>query len=580
MTNEIIFTILQDVIFLLLLFGIAYLLIPLFYRAYKGQAIWSKNGPKYGKMELRFYKAMGIDPEESMSAKKYIMHMLLFSLVSFIGLYLILFFQNFLIFNTEGYGGMSWHLAFNTTASFVSNTNWQSYSGETTATYFSQMMGLTVQNFVSGAVGISALYALIRGFMNKENKTVGNFYVDITKLSIYVMLPICFVGALVLVATGVPQTMSGSVDYMSLNGISSKIYLGPAASQIIIKQLFTNGGGFYGTNSAFPLENPTVLSNLIECLSILVIPLSLVFVFGRAVNDKKQGTALAKVMTIFFVIGVAACAAAELSYKMDIPGVANIGNMEGKEVRFGNSLSSLWAVVTTSASNGSVNSMHDSFTPIGGMIPIFMMMLGEVVYGGVGCGLYGMIAFAILTVFIGGLMVGRTPEYLGKKIGTFDMKMVCLIILPPVLCMLLGTAATVLLPSVNEWVNSSNLGSAHAFSEILYAFVSQSANNGSAFAGFNANTPWTNMVGGSIMLFVRFVPMVATIYLAANLGGKKITPTTEGTLSTTNAMFVGMLVAVILLIGALSFLPALALGPLAEQFSTLTVAVRNGGFLI
>lgn len=575
MGQTIMFTILEDVIFLILLFAIAMCLTPLFYRAYKGVAVWSKNGPKYGKIELKLYKLMGIDPNQSMTAKQYITHMLLFSLVSFVGLYAILFFQNFLIFNTEGYGGMSWHLAFNTTASFVSNTNWQSYSGETTLSYFSQMMGLTVQNFVSGAVGISALYALIRGFLNKEDKHLGNFYVDITKLSIYVMVPICFVGALVFVSQGVPQTMSGSLDYITLNGVNNTLYLGPAASQIMIKQLFTNGGGFYGTNSAFPLENPTPFSNLLECLSILVIPLSLCFVFGRAVSDKKQGTALVKVMTVFFITAVALATWAELSYQLKVDGVYNIGNMEGKEVRFGVGQSALWAAVTTSASNGSVNAMHDSFTPIGGLVPIFLMMLGEVIYGGVGCGLYGMIGFAILTVFIGGLMVGRTPEYLGKKIGSFDMKMVCLIILPPVLCMLIGTAATVMLPYVNEWVNTSNLGSAHAFSEILYAFVSQSANNGSAFAGYNANTPWTNMVGGSIMLFVRFVPMVATIYLASNLGGKKITPTSEGTLSTTNTMFVGMLIAVILLVGALSFLPALALGPLAEQLSSVSTVVKG-----
>ncbi len=571
MMQEIFGTILEDILYIALLFLIGYLLAKLFYRAYKGEAIWSKKGKCFGKVEMKIYKLMGIDPNENMTAKRYVTSLLLFSLISFVVLYLMLLLQNLFLFNPEGYKGMSWHLAYNTAASFVSNTNWQSYTGETTLGYFSQMMGLTVQNFVSGAVGISALYALIRGFTNREDRRVGNFYVDITKLSIYVMLPLCFFGALILISQGVPQTFNGSVSYESLNGISNKIYLGPAASQIIIKQLFTNGGGFYGTNSAYPLENPTPFSNLIESLSLIAIPLSLCFVFGKAVMEKKQGTALLKAMTILFVLALVLCTVSEYMYNINVKGIAGFGNLEGKEVRFGVGGSALWATATTSVSNGSVNSMHDSFTPIGGMVPIFLMMLGEVVYGGVGCGLYGMIGFAILTVFIAGLMVGRTPEYIGKKISSFDMKMVCLVILPPVLCMLIGTAATVLLPNVNEWVNATNSGTAHAFSEILYAFVSQSANNGSAFAGFTADTPWTNMVGGSIMLFVRFVPMVAIIFLAESLGKKKITPKSDGTLSTTNNMFVFLLIAVIFLIGALSFLPALALGPIAESVSFGTV---------
>lgn len=567
MIKDVIFTVVQDVLFLVLLFVGAYFLAKIFYRAYKGEAIWHKSSQKYGKIELFFYKLMRIDPNENMGAKKYALSVLAFSGISFVGLYLILLFQNLFIFNPEGYAGMSWHLAFNTAASFVSNTNWQAYSGETALSYFSQMMGLTVQNFVSGAVGIAVLFALIRGFTNRESRLLGNFWVDITKIVVYLMLPLCFVGALILVAEGVPQTFNGSLDYVALNGAQGTLYFGPAASQIIIKQLFTNGGGFYGVNSAYPFENPTPLTNLIECLSLIWIPVSLCFVFGYAVKDSKQGSVLLKAMTVIFVICLTICTLSEYMFPQAIEGIMSIGNMEGKESRFGIGASSLWAVTTTSASNGSVNAMLDSFTPIGGMVPIFMMMLGEVIYGGVGCGLYGMIAFAVLTVFIAGLMVGRTPEYIGKKISAFDMKMVCLVILPPVLCMLVGTAATVMLPQVNDWINANNSGSAHAFSEVLYAFVSQSANNGSAFAGFNANTPWTNMVGGSIMLFVRFVPMVAIIYLASSLGSKKITPVSEGTLSTTNMMFVGLLVAVVLIVGALSFFPALALGPIAEQLS-------------
>ena len=374
-----------------------------------------------------------------------------------------------------------------------------------------------------------------------------------------------------MIADGVPQTLSGSVSYIALDGTASKLYLGPAASQIIIKQLFTNGGGFWGVNSAYPFENPTPFTNLIECLSLLWIPAGLCFTFGKAVirrnqdgsiiREKNQGITLLKAMTIIFVVTLVVCTLFEYMGAITMEGVASMGNMEGKEVRFGIGGSSLWAVATTCGSNGSVNSMHDSFTSIGGMIPMFLMMLGEIVYGGVGCGLYGMIAFVILTVFIAGLMVGRTPEYLGKKIGSFDMKMVCLIILTPALCLLIGTAATVMLPHADEWLTNSG---AHGFSEILYAFASMANNNGSAFAGMNANTPWTNVVGGVVMLLVRFVPMFATLGLAGSLGKKKIVPQSDGTLATNNAMFVGLLIAVILIIGALSFFPALALGPIAE----------------
>lgn len=568
MTESIIFAVLQDIAYFALLIGGGYLFGKAFYKIYKGEPVFA--GKAFVKVEGVICKAMGINPKEEMTVKKYALSVILFSVFGLIFFIAVVMLQSFLVLNPEGIDGMSWHLAFNTAASFVTNTNWQAYSGETGLSYLSQMLCLTVQNFLSGAVGIAVLFALIRGFVRKECKTIGNFWADTIRVTLF-MLPVCFVGALLLVMDGVPQTMSGSVSYIAMDGSSSQLYLGPAASQIIIKQLFTNGGGFFGVNSAYPFENPTPFTNLIECLSLIWIPAGLCFTFGFAVKrrnadgtvikEKNQGIALLKAMSILFFVCLAVCTAFEYLGGTSVDGVASIGNMEGKESRFGIGASSLWAVSTTSVSNGSVNSMHDSFTSIGGLVPMFLMMLGEVVYGGVGCGLYGMIAFALLTVFISGLMVGRTPEYLGKKVGSYDMKMVCLIILTPVLCLLLGTAATVMIAAAPEWLTNSG---AHGFSEILYAFASMANNNGSAFAGFNANTPWTNVSGGIVMLLVRFVPMLSTVFLAGSLGKKKVVPQSDGTLATNNAMFVGLLIAVILIIGALSFFPALALGPIAE----------------
>lgn len=571
MMENIIFTVVQDVFYLALLIGGGYLFGKAFYKIYKGEPVFARK--PFLAAENSIYKAMGVNPKEEMSVKKYALSIALFSVFGLIFFIAIVMLQAFLAMNPEQIDGMNWHLAFNTATSFITNTNWQAYSGETGLSYLSQMLCLTTQNFLSGAVGICVLFALIRGFTRKESHTIGNFWADITRVTLF-MLPICFVGALLLVMDGVPQTMGGSVSYIAMDGTAQKLYLGPAASQIIIKQLFTNGGGFFGVNSAYPFENPTPFTNLIECLSLLWIPAGLCFTFGKAVirkdksgtivKEKNQGIALLKTMTIFFVACLVVCTMFEYLGAVTMEGIQSIGNMEGKEVRFGVGGSSLWAVATTSASNGSVNAMHDSFTSIGGMIPMFLMMLGEIVYGGVGCGLYGMIGFAILTVFISGLMVGRTPEYLGKKIGSFDMKMVCLIILTPVLCLLLGTASTVMLTVAPEWLTNSG---AHGFSEILYAFASLAGNNGSAFAGFNANTVWTNVSGGIIMLVSRFVPMFATLFLAGSLGKKKMTPQTDGTLATNNAMFIGLLIAVIVIIGALSFFPALALGPIAEFVS-------------
>lgn len=568
MTENILFTVLQDILYLVFMIGGGYLFGRAFYKIYKGEPVFAKKA--FTAVENGIYKIMGIDPKEEMTAKKYAISILFFSIFGLVFFIAVVMLQAFLIMNPEGTEGMSWHLAFNTAASFITNTNWQAYSGETGLSYLSQMICLTVQNFVSGAVGVAVLFALIRGFTRRESKTVGNFWADLTRITLF-MLPICFVGAILLVMDGVPQTLSGSVSYIAMDGTASKLYLGPAASQIIIKQLFTNGGGFWGVNSAYPFENPTPFTNLIECLSLTWIPVGLCFTFGKAVirkrddgtliKEKNQGIALLKAMTIIFVVCLVVCTAFEYYGGINAEGVASIGNMEGKEARFGVGGSSLWAVATTCVSNGSVNAMHDSFTSIGGMIPMFLMMLGEIVYGGVGCGLYGMIAFVILTVFIAGLMVGRTPEYLGKKIGSYDMKMVCLVILTPVLSLLLGTAATVMLPMAQDWLTNSG---AHGFSEILYAFASMANNNGSAFAGMNGNTVWTNVVGGVVMLIVRFIPMFATLSLAGSLGKKKIVPQSEGTLATNNAMFIGLLIAVILIVGALSFFPTLALGPIAE----------------
>jgi K+-transporting ATPase ATPase A chain len=411
------------------------------------------------------------------------------------------------------------------------------------------------------------MFAMIRGFVLREKRTLGSFWVDVTRCALYVLIPLSLVVAVLLVSQGVVQTFSSYGTYRALEGGASlTLPLGPAASQIAIKQLGTNGGGFFGANSAFPLENPNAISNFIELLSILLIPAALCVSFGMAVKDTKQRRTVYVAMMILFVLALAGLTISEQYAGPSYEGVVASGSMEGKEVVHGVGASSFWAVATTAASNGSVNAMHDSLTPMGGLVAMFLMQLGEIVFGGVGSGLYGMLAFVILTVFIAGLMVGRTPEYLGKKIEPFDMRMVCLIVLTPLLVTLLGTAAAVVMPAAASWLTNSG---AHGFSEILYAFSSMGNNNGSAFGGFNANTVFSNVAGGVIMLLARFVPMAAAIYLGGNLGGKKMVAAGEGTLSTTNVMFVGLLIGIILIVGALSFLPALALGPIADYFTSL-----------
>lgn len=557
------YIVMQDVFFLVLLLILAVPLGIYMYKVMIGQKVFLSKVLE--PVERLGYRLMGVNGV-GMSAKRYALSVLAFSAIGFLFIMAILMLQGFLPLNPEGIDGLSFSLAFNTAASFVSNTNWQAYSGETTLSYFSQSVGLTVQNFVSAATGIAVLFAVIRGFIWKKEKTVGNFWQDLFRITLYILLPLSLILALVLVSQGVVQSFAGySVVETLENGAKQLIPLGPAASQIAIKQLGTNGGGFFGANSAFPFENPSSFTNLLEMLSILLIPVALIVMFGRAVKDSKQGRAIMSAMLIVFVLGLLAITVSEQFAGPSYQGVATSGNMEGKEVRFGVGSSALFAASTTAASNGSVNAMHDSLTPLGGLVPMFFMQLGEVIFGGVGSGLYGMIAFIILTVFIAGLLVGRTPEYLGKKIEPSDMKMVCLLILVPPLLTLFGTAVAVMMPSVQASVSASG---AHGFSEVLYAFTSMGNNNGSAFGGFSADTRFTNIVGAIMMLLSRFIPLIAALYLAQNMAGKSPVAASSGTLSTKNGMFIGLLIGVVMLVGALSFLPALALGPIADFFTT------------
>lgn len=559
-------------------------------------------------VENLIYKIMHIDPKEEMNWKTYLVAVLLFSAWGFVFLFALQMLQGYLPGNPENMSGTSWHLAFNTTASFVTNTNWQAYSGEYTLSYLTQALGLTVQNFVSAATGIAVLFAFIRGFIRVKQTGIGNFWVDITRVVVHILLPLNFVIAILLLAGGVVQTFRGSDTVTLLEPIAVSadgeiledaeideeagtvtvdgvvledayivteeyIPLGPAASQVAIKQTGTNGGGFYGLNSTHPFENPTIFSNLVEMISILLIPAACCFTFGAAVKNKKQGVAIFMAMLILLVCALVTVAVNEQygTEALSANGAVDLstdgqagGNMEGKETRFGIATSSTWAVFTTAASNGSVNSMHDSYTPLGGMVLLLLMELGEVVFGGVGCGLYGMLAFAILTVFICGLMVGRTPEFLGKKIEPYEMKWATLVCLATPIGILVGSGIACAVPSVADSLNNSG---AHGFSEVLYAYSSAGGNNGSAFAGFNANTPFLNVSLGLVMIFVRFLPIIGCLAISGNLAGKKKIATSAGTLSTTNGMFVFMLIMVVLIIGALSFFPALSLGPLAEFFS-------------
>ena len=535
-------------------------------------------------VENFIYKILRVDKKEDMDWKKYAISILVFSLLGFIVLFIFNLFQGYLFLNPQGVKGLTWDLSFNTAASFLTNTNWQAYSGESQLSYLTQMLGLTVQNFASGAVGIAVLFALIRGFFKAKERGVGNFWTDFTKITIYILIPLSIIVAIFIGSQGVVQNFSSYQEVELLQPITlddgtiitkEVVPQGPAASQIAIKQLGTNGGGFFGVNSAHPFENPNIITNIVEMLSILLIPAALCFTFGRNVKDKKQGIAIFMAMFIVLVAALAIIAVNESNATpqliqggaVDVSAIGQAGgNMEGKESRLGIVASSTWSAFTTAASNGSVNAMHDSFTPLGGMIPMLLIQLGEVVFGGVGCGLYGMLAFAILTVFIAGLMVGRTPEYLGKKIEPFEMKMAMLICLATPIAALIGSGIASIVPSVADGLTNSG---AHGFSELLYAFSSAAGNNGSAFAGFKADTVFINVSLGIIMLFARFVPIIATLAIAGSLAKKKRVAVSAGTLPTDNALFIGLLVGIVILVGALNFFPALAIGPIAEFFKML-----------
>jgi K+-transporting ATPase ATPase A chain len=556
-------------------------------------------------VEHVLYRTCGIAPDEEMTWTRYAWAMLIFNVAGLLVVYALLRLQHWLPLNPQKMDNVPPDLAMNTAISFATNTNWQAYSGESTLSYLSQMLGLGVQNFLSAATGIAVLIAVIRGFVRRSSTTIGNFWVDLTRSTLYILLPLSFVLALALVWQGVPQdfskyrsvplveqtTMTETVkdaDGSTAKDAAGKdvtrstpvtgqsLPLGPAASQIAIKQLGTNGGGYYGVNSAHPYENPTPFSDLLEVLSILLISAALCYTFGKLVGDRRQGWALLAAMLIIFVPLLLACTAAEQAGNPALTGlgvdqtasaVQAGGNIEGKETRFGIVASARWATATTAASNGSVDAMHDSFTPIGGMVPMWLMELGEVIFGGVGSGLYGMLAFAVVAVFIAGLMVGRTPEYLGKKIEAYEMKMASIVVLIPCALVVIGTAIVVSAPQGLALLTTNN--GVHGFSEVLYNLSSVSNNNGSAFGGMNANTPFFNTLAGTCMFIARFPLAIGMLAIAGSLAAKKHVPASAGTLPTHTPLFVVLLAITVVIVGALTFLPALALGPIAEHLAML-----------
>ena len=523
--------------------------------------------PVLGPIERGLYRIAGVDAKAEQHWVTYAVSMLLFSVAGMLLLYVLQRAQGFLPLNPNGMAAVPADLAFNTAASFTTNTNWQNYGGESTMSHLVQMAGLTVQNFVSAATGIALAVALVRGFARAGSRTVGNFWTDLTRATLYVLLPLCVVHALFLVWQGVPQTLAGAVDATTLEGAKQTIALGPVASQEAIKMLGTNGGGFFNANSAHPFENPNAVTNLVQMLSIFAIGAGLTNLFGRMVGDERQGWAILAAMGVLFVAGVAVAYWAEAQGNPAFAafGIDNAaGNMEGKETRFGIAMSALFAVVTTAASCGAVNAMHDSFLPLGGMVPMVNMMLGEIIVGGVGAGLYGMLLFAIVTLFVAGLMVGRTPEYLGKKLEAKEVKMTMLAVLCLPLMMLGGTAFAVVLDTGTA--SLANAGP-HGFSEALYAYVSAAANNGSAFGGLSGNTLWYNLTLAAAMLVGRFLVIVPMLAIAGSLAAKTRAPASAGTFPTHDGLFVGLLVGVILIVGGLTFFPALALGPIVEHLA-------------
>ena len=532
-------------------------------RVFSGERTWLS--PVLRPVEAAIYKVAGVDERQEQHAVTYTVGMLLFHVGGFLILYLLMRAQQWLPFNPADQSTVAPDLSFNTAISFITNTNWQNYGGESTMSYLVQMLGLTHQNYLSAATGIVLAIALIRGFARNSVRTVGNFWVDVTRCTLYILIPICVPYALFLVWQGVPQTLGNYVDAFTLEGLKQTIALGPVASQEAIKMLGTNGGGFFNVNSAHPFENPTALSNYLQVISIFAIGAALTNVFGRMVGNQKQGWAIFTVMGVLFLAGVVVCYAAE-AHGNDLLNALGLtgGNMEGKDVRFGIVGSSLFTVITTDASCGAVNAMLDSLTAIGGMVPLINIQLGEIIFGGVGSGMYGMLVFIVIAIFLAGLMVGRTPEYVGKKIEAKEVKMAMLALLVLPLMYLGWTAVAMMVPSA---VAAMNNPGPHGFTEVLYAYTSQTGNNGSAFAGLSSNTFFFNLTGAVAMFVGRFWMVIPTMAIAGSLAGKKSIPPSSGTFPTTGGLFVGLVVGVIVIVGGLTFFPALALGPIVEQLA-------------
>ena len=554
----------QIIVFFVLLTALTRPLGGYLFRVFEGQRSFA--GRVLGPLERGCYRLAGVNPAQEQTWTGYTLAMLAFNLVGFVLLYSLQLLQYRLPLNPQQLAAVEPHLAFNTAMSFVTNTNWQSYGGETTLSYLVQMLGLTTQNFVSAATGIALALALTRGFSRRSAQTLGNFWVDLTRCTLYVLLPLSILAVLFLVWQGVPQNFSAYTQATTLEGAPQLIAQGPAASQIAIKMLGTNGGGFFNANGAHPFENPTGLSGFVQILMILLIPAALTNLFGRMVGRELQGWALYSAMSVVLLAGIAACYWAESAnpVALNSPAVSADGNIEGKETRFGVAQSALWAVATTAASNGSVNSMHDSYTPLGGLVPMVNILLGEVIFGGVGSGLYGMLLYAILAVFIAGLMVGRTPEYLGKKIETRELKMTLIAILILPLSILGFTAIACVTPA--GLAGLANAGP-HGFSEMLYAYTSATGNNGSAFGGLTANSPFYNTTLGLAMLIGRFGFIVPMMAVAGSLAAKKITPPSAGTFPTDGGLFIALLVGVLIIVGGLTYFPALSLGPVVEHYA-------------
>ena len=559
--------VLQIAITLLLVFAAAVPLGGYVLRVMEGERVaLSRAGAP---VERLFYRLSGVDPAREQSWFVYTMSMLAFSLVGFLSLYALQRLQNVLPLNPRGFDAVAPDLAFNTSLSFITNTNWQNYSGETTMSHLTQMLGLTVHNFLSAATGLAMAFALIRGFSRATSPTVGNFWVDMTRATLYILLPLAVVVALALVALGAPQTLTGALEATTLEGAKQVISIGPVASQEAIKELGTNGGGFFNANSAHPFENPNAFSNMLEIWAILVVPFATAFAFGRAVGDERQGRAIVVAMSIVLGVGILVAYWAEAAGNPLLTEIGvdpSVGNMEGKETRFGVAMSAFFATATTGTSTGAVNAMHDSMTPLGGLVPLFNMLLGCISPGGVGAGLYGFLIIVVIAVFVAGLMVGRTPEYLGKKIEAREMKLAMLAVLIYPLTVLGFSAASVLLKTALD-----SLGNAgpHGLSEILYAFASTTANNGSAFAGLSGNTLWFNTTLGLAMFLGRFAYVLPVLALAGSFAGKKKAPPSAGTFPTHGPLFIGLLLGVIVILYLLQYFPALALGPIVEHFLML-----------